>query len=229
MKRIACVLTIITNLIFISFSHVAAQCTIEIRGDFIYDLSTTETSRTEAAAWQVFDLISDYCGTDCSVCLTIADPPEFTSSSSCVRTSSFVWAVSCGINACLNGYWSNYNSFMGHDYSGTWDVVCPTLVELELFEATPRAGSVIVLWSTASEADNAGFNIYRSTSKYGDYIQINPDLIPAEGSPTEGASYEYVDDDVRNRKAYWYKLEDIDVNGVSTMHGPISATPRLLH
>ena len=40
-----------------------------------------------------------------------------------------------------------------------------------------------------------------------------------------GASYEYVDTDVKNRKTYYYKLEDIDVNGVATFHGPMSATP----
>ena len=53
-------------------------------------------------------------------------------------------------------------------------------------------------------------------------------LIPAQGSSTQGASYEFVDTDVKNRKTYYYKLEDIDLNGTSTMHGPVSATPRLL-
>jgi len=33
---------------------------------------------------------------------------------------------------------------------------------------------------------------------------------------------------LKNRKTYYYKLEDIDVNGVSTFHGPVTATPRLL-
>jgi hypothetical protein len=33
--------------------------------------------------------------------------------------------------------------------------------------------------------------------------------------------------DVKNRETYWYKLEDIDLNGKSTMHGPVSATSRL--
>jgi hypothetical protein len=31
---------------------------------------------------------------------------------------------------------------------------------------------------------------------------------------------------VQNRKTYYYKLEDIDLNGTSTMHVPMSATPR---
>ena len=42
----------------------------------------------------------------------------------------------------------------------------------------------------------------------------------------QGAAYEFVDADVQNRKTYYYKLEDIDLSGTSTMHGPVIATPR---
>ena len=81
-------------------------------------------------------------------------------------------------------------------------------------------------WNTESETDNAGFNIYRSTSEDGEYIKINDSLIPAQGSSTQGATYEYVDAGLKNKKTYYYKLEDIDLKGTSTMHGPVSATPR---
>ena len=33
-------------------------------------------------------------------------------------------------------------------------------------------------------------------------------LIPAQGSTTQGASYEFIDNEVKNRKTYYYKLED---------------------
>jgi hypothetical protein len=59
-------------------------------------------------------------------------------------------------------------------------------------------------------------------------VKINPSLIPAEGSPTSDATYKYVDIDVKNRTTYYYKLEDIDLNGKSTVHGSVSATPRIL-
>jgi hypothetical protein len=101
-----------------------------------------------------------------------------------------------------------------------------TLIELASFTATPKAGKVILQWSTESETDNAGFNLYRSESADGDYAKINASMIPANGTSTEGASYEFVDTAVKNRKTYYYKLEDIDINGTSTMHGPVSATPR---
>ena len=88
---------------------------------------------------------------------------------------------------------------------------------------------VILSWSTGSEIDTAGFNIYRADVENGNYSKINTSLIPAEGSPTRGASYEFTDTDVQNRKIYFYKLEDIDLNGKSIKHGPVSAAPRLIY
>jgi hypothetical protein len=101
-----------------------------------------------------------------------------------------------------------------------------TLIKLASFTATPKSGKVILLWTTETETDNAGFNIYRSETETGEYAKANDSLIPAQGSSTEGASYEFVDKEVKNRKTYYYKLEDFDLNGTSTMHGPVSATPR---
>ena len=101
-----------------------------------------------------------------------------------------------------------------------------TLINLSSFTATPKFSKVIIQWSTEAEIDNAGFNLYRAESEDGEYIKINDSLIPAQGSSTQGTSYEYVDNGLQNRKTYFYKLEDIDFNGTSTMHGPVSATPR---
>ncbi|MCX5896520.1 MAG: DUF1566 domain-containing protein, partial [Proteobacteria bacterium] len=101
-----------------------------------------------------------------------------------------------------------------------------TLVTLTSFTATPKSTKVILDWNTESEIDNAGFNLYRSESENGNYSKINTSLIPAQGSSTQGASYEYVDSDVQNRKTYYYKLEDIDNGGISTFHGPVKAVPR---
>ena len=103
-----------------------------------------------------------------------------------------------------------------------------TLINLSSFTATPKFSKVIIQWSTESEIDNAGFNIFRSTSETGEYLKINDSLIPAQGSANQGSSYEFADKDVKNRKTYYYKLEDIDLNGMSTFHGPVTATPRLL-
>ncbi len=105
----------------------------------------------------------------------------------------------------------------------------PVIVTLSAFDAVPEKKHVVITWTTEAEINNAGFNLFRTKAGDWEYVQINTDLIPAAGSPTEGSEYEFVDDDVQNRKTYWYMLEDIDFNGKATLHGPVSATPRLIY
>ena len=106
---------------------------------------------------------------------------------------------------------------------------CTTLISLSSFTATPFSKAVVLEWTTASEIDNAGFNIYRAESENGEYIKINDELIEAQGSATEGTTYEFVDSGLKNRKTYYYQLEDIDFSGQSTFHGPDKATPRWIY
>ncbi|MCX8043456.1 MAG: DUF1566 domain-containing protein [Desulfobacterota bacterium] len=113
------------------------------------------------------------------------------------------------------------------DGDGIGDVCEQTLIELASFTATSNLNKVIIRWSTASELDNAGFNLYRAESEDGPYTKINAALIPAKGMATQGAAYEFIDKDARLWKTYYYKLEDIDLNGTPTMHGPVSATSKL--
>jgi hypothetical protein len=103
-----------------------------------------------------------------------------------------------------------------------------TLITLSSFTAKASNGRVKLEWVTESEIDNAGFNIYRSESENAGYEKINTELIAAKGSETKGAKYVFTDNIAKNRKTYFYKLEDIDLNGTKTMHGPKSATPRLI-
>jgi hypothetical protein len=111
------------------------------------------------------------------------------------------------------------------DGDGIGDTCDPLLIQLSSFTTSSDRGRVILNWTTASEIDNAGFNLYRAESEDGEYVKINDSLIPAMGTPTQSATYQFIDEEVKNRTTYYYKLEDIDLNGTSTMHGPISATP----
>ena len=101
----------------------------------------------------------------------------------------------------------------------------PTLIELSFFKAKARDGKTVLEWSTSSEVDNTGFNVLRKTGN-DDYVQINDFLIPAKGSVSEGAEYQYIDPEVKNRTLYYYKLEDVDTSGRSVQHGPKKALPR---
>ena len=97
----------------------------------------------------------------------------------------------------------------------------PTLVDLMTFTAKGLGDHVLLAWETASEIDNAGFHLWRSQTKDGAYARITQTLIPAKGGPTSGASYTYNDTDVTSPQVWYYKLEDIDNNGISTFHGPV--------
>ncbi len=57
----------------------------------------------------------------------------------------------------------------------------PTVINLSSFTATPKAGKVIIQWSTEAEIDNAGFNIYRATAENGEYEKINSDINTSTG------------------------------------------------
>ncbi|MCX5887739.1 MAG: hypothetical protein NT096_17855 [Proteobacteria bacterium] len=104
----------------------------------------------------------------------------------------------------------------------------PIVITLSSFTATSSDRKVILEWTTASEIDNAGFNLYRAESANGEYIKINFSLIPAQGSGISGATYQFIDEDVINRRTYYYKLEDIDIYGKSTFHGTASAIPKII-
>ncbi|MCX5902535.1 MAG: DNRLRE domain-containing protein [Proteobacteria bacterium] len=114
-------------------------------------------------------------------------------------------------------------------FAGSFPLIQPpTLVTISSLQAIPSNRSVTIRWVTESEIDNAGFNIYRTTPN-GETIKINKNIILVQGSAAAGAVYEFADNTVENRKTYSYQLEDIDTNGTARLHGPVSATPRLLY
>lgn len=82
--------------------------------------------------------------------------------------------------------------------------------------------TVLVEWSTASELNTAGFNIYRSENPEGPFSRINTDLIPASLDPLTGGQYKYQDEPVAPGKLYYYQLEELETGGGSTRFGPIS-------
>jgi hypothetical protein len=88
-------------------------------------------------------------------------------------------------------------------------------------EPTPAASVVVVEWTTESEVDVAGFNLYRSENPNGPYVKVNTTLIPGSPDPLLGGKYVYTDTNVVAGQTYYYKLEDVDLDGTITLHGPI--------
>ncbi|HSN77113.1 MAG TPA: SdrD B-like domain-containing protein [Anaerolineae bacterium] len=97
----------------------------------------------------------------------------------------------------------------------------PLAVLLASFDAAAQPDHVLVTWETVSEANNAGFNLYRSLTADGDRTLLGYVPSQAPGS-TAGAAYTFQDFDVAGGQGYWYVLEDIDLSGATALHGPVS-------
>jgi len=114
--------------------------------------------------------------------------------------------------------------------SATLDVVYspPTLVALLYFKAIPTCSGITLKWETTSEIGSAGFCLWRMDEPGGQYIKITQNLIPGSGGVTQGAAYTWKDAGVTASSSYSYRLEEIDLAGVSTFYGPAYATAGMI-
>ena len=107
-------------------------------------------------------------------------------------------------------------------------------VSLSQFDAVLTGTEVVLKWTTASELDNAGFNIYRSESLKGEFKQINAELIQGAGTTGERQQYEWKDTTAKPNVSYYYQIEDVSFSGVQEqlqtvrMRGHVSASGKEL-
>ena len=85
-----------------------------------------------------------------------------------------------------------------------------TPVELTSFTATSQNQQVTLNWATATEINNNGFEVQRSTEN-SEFVTVG--FVRGNGTTTNQSEYTYVD---RNMVAgtYSYRLKQIDYNGV---------------
>jgi hypothetical protein len=84
-----------------------------------------------------------------------------------------------------------------------------------------QSASVIIEWETASEIDTAGFNLYRSEEVDGTYNKINSKIIPPSNDPFSGGKYKYTDESLISGQVYYYRLEEVEMNGNRSTLGSI--------
>lgn len=94
-------------------------------------------------------------------------------------------------------------------------------VELVSFTAYRTGGSVILNWTTASEVNNSGFEIQRSTDKT-DFTSIG--FVSGKGTATEHQSYSCSDHNAAPGVNY-YRLKQIDYSGSFEYSGVIEVAP----
>lgn len=87
-----------------------------------------------------------------------------------------------------------------------------------------QASSLTITWTTESELDIIGFNLYRADSADGEFIKINDELIPPAADPFIGGEHTFEDETVIRGETYYYQLETIDRNGITTRSETIELT-----
>jgi hypothetical protein len=79
-----------------------------------------------------------------------------------------------------------------------------------------------IRWSTESELDVVGYNLYRSDLPDGTFIRVNDELIPAAPDPLIGGEHTFVDEGVTRGSTYYYQLETVDRQGNARREGPFA-------
>ena len=85
----------------------------------------------------------------------------------------------------------------------------------------PKENNIRVFWRTESEEGNLGFNIYRAVSN-NNYVKLNQDIIKGAGNSSSPKEYSLTDTDIKKVGVYYYKLEQVNLDGTGRTYGPAS-------
>jgi hypothetical protein len=126
------------------------------------------------------------------------------------------------------GNQSNINQSGATYVYAAWKRPTLTAVRMSNASATRSDKGVTVTWRTGYEVDNLGFEVYRETGAARTRITSKPIagsalMVPPGVPMTAGRAYKWIDDSEAAREpgvTYW--IQDIDLNGTRTWHGPIA-------
>lgn len=139
---------------------------------------------------------------------------------------NFVSATDLHLTAASNGDWDlrgmpisqvrfdidgNPRSLL-FPYKGAHEASISLPVELTSFAATQNGTNVVIDWATATETNNMGFDVERSTDGIS-FAKIG--FVKGAGTTTSAQSYKFTDESAFAGKNY-YRLRQIDMNGEFT-------------
>lgn len=76
-------------------------------------------------------------------------------------------------------------------------------------------------WSTASEVDNYGFDVYRADKKEGPFTRLTKQPVAGAGTSDLKHEYQYVDDTIEAGREYFYFVESISLEGLREAFTPV--------
>ncbi len=100
-------------------------------------------------------------------------------------------------------------------------------VTLSQFTATFIDNKALIEWTTATETDVEGFNLYRNTQhEFSTAEKINVNLIPGHGTTSDPNSYEFQDlNPVYVGTTYYYWLQSVDFSATTKVYNAIQFEP----
>lgn len=98
-------------------------------------------------------------------------------------------------------------------------------------KATPAPGSTppaaneapknTLKWSTASEVDNFGYDVYRGEAEEGPFTRLTEKPLPGAGTTDVPSKYVFADDKIDPTKTYYYYVESISMDGKRERFTPV--------
>lgn len=95
-----------------------------------------------------------------------------------------------------------------------WTVLLLCLLGLPAWADSQPQYVNTLRWTTASEVNNFGYDIYRAENPDGPFERINPQPVPGAGTSDVINRYEYIDAAIDPSLDYYYYIESISINGI---------------
>jgi hypothetical protein len=84
-------------------------------------------------------------------------------------------------------------------------------------------------WTTASEQENFGYDVYRGESEKGPFVKLTRQPILGNGTTNETHEYSYTDDAIDPCQDYWYYVEAIATDGTREKFTTVFHAPAKRH